>query len=204
MLNVLLTNDDGIEADGLQAMRAALVALEGVNLAVVAPDGNRSAMARSITTRRPLWVAEVPFADGTVGYATDGSPADDAFAPGFGDEARYLGGGRAPRGDCLPGETVRSFTQIDREGPMPRISEFYGITIGMYWGEGPHGCPHFHTYYGEHEASLDLAGEIIAGKMPRRQLRLVQAWVELHKDELNADWELAVSEKPLNPIAPLR
>ena len=76
MLNVLLTNDDGIEADGLQAMRRALAAVEGVRLAVIAPDGNRSAMARSITTRRPLWVAEVPFEDGTVGYATDGTPVD--------------------------------------------------------------------------------------------------------------------------------
>ena len=76
MLNVLLTNDDGIEADGLQAMRGALAALDGVSLAVIAPDGNRSAMARSITTRRPLWVAEAPFADGTVGYATDGTPVD--------------------------------------------------------------------------------------------------------------------------------
>jgi 5'-nucleotidase len=76
MLNVLLTNDDGIEADGLQAMRTALAALDGVRLAVIAPDGNRSAMARSITTRRPLWVAEVPFADGSVGYATDGTPVD--------------------------------------------------------------------------------------------------------------------------------
>ena len=43
---------------------------------MIAPDGNRSAMARSITTRRPLWVAEVPFSDGTVGYATDGTPVD--------------------------------------------------------------------------------------------------------------------------------
>jgi 5'-nucleotidase len=76
MLNVLLTNDDGIEAEGLQAMRTALQALPDVNLAVIAPDGNRSAMARSITTRRPLWVAEVPFPDGTVGYATDGTPVD--------------------------------------------------------------------------------------------------------------------------------
>ncbi len=47
-----------------------------MRLAVIAPDGNRSAMARSITTRRPLWVEEVPFADGTVGYATDGTPVD--------------------------------------------------------------------------------------------------------------------------------
>jgi 5'-nucleotidase len=76
MINVLLTNDDGIEADGLQTMREALVELDSVRLVVIAPDGNRSAMARSITTRRPLWVAEVPFSDGTVGYATDGTPVD--------------------------------------------------------------------------------------------------------------------------------
>ena len=76
MLNVLLTNDDGIEAEGLRAMREALAALPDVRLAVIAPDGNRSAMARSITTRRPLWVEEVELPDGSVGYATDGTPVD--------------------------------------------------------------------------------------------------------------------------------
>jgi 5'-nucleotidase len=76
VLRVLLTNDDGIDAEGLQALRRALVALEDVELAVIAPDGNRSATARSITFRRPLWVAEVPFDDGTVGYACDGTPVD--------------------------------------------------------------------------------------------------------------------------------
>src|SRR6266576_195263 len=75
-MRVLLTNDDGIWADGLQALRRALLDLPDVELAVIAPDGNRSAMARSITTRRPLWVQETPFADGTVGYATDGTPVD--------------------------------------------------------------------------------------------------------------------------------
>jgi 5'-nucleotidase len=75
-MRVLLTNDDGIEAAGLQALRRALLALPTVELAVIAPDGNRSAMARSITTRRPLWVSEVQFGDGTVGYATDGTPVD--------------------------------------------------------------------------------------------------------------------------------
>src|SRR5213595_2655712 len=75
-MRVLLTNDDGIEAAGLQALRKDLLGLPGIELAVIAPDGNRSAMARSITTRRPLWVQEVEFGDGTVGYATDGTPVD--------------------------------------------------------------------------------------------------------------------------------
>ncbi len=75
-MRVLLTNDDGIEADGLQALRRRLLAIPGIELAVIAPDGNRSAMARSITTRRPLWVREVDFGDGTRGYATDGTPVD--------------------------------------------------------------------------------------------------------------------------------
>ena len=75
-MRVLLTNDDGIEAEGLQTLRRALMRVPGVELAVIAPDGNRSAFARMITTRRPLWVQEVRFDDGTVGYATDGTPVD--------------------------------------------------------------------------------------------------------------------------------
>jgi 5'/3'-nucleotidase len=75
-MQVLLTNDDGIEAEGLQALRRALVQVPGIELAVIAPDGNRSAFARMITTRRPLWVQQVPFEDGTHGFATDGTPVD--------------------------------------------------------------------------------------------------------------------------------
>jgi 5'-nucleotidase len=75
-MHVLLTNDDGIEAEGLQALRRELLKLPGIELAVIAPDGNRSAMARSITTRRPLWVERIEFGDGTFGYATDGTPVD--------------------------------------------------------------------------------------------------------------------------------
>src|SRR5712692_5306699 len=75
-MKVLLTNDDGIAAEGLHAMRRALLEVPDVELAVIAPDSNRSAAARSITTRRPIWVEEVDFGDGTVGYATDGTPVD--------------------------------------------------------------------------------------------------------------------------------
>lgn len=75
-MRVLLTNDDGIWADGLQALRRALLSVPDIELVVIAPDGNRSAMARSITTRRPLWIEQVEFEDGTHGYATDGTPVD--------------------------------------------------------------------------------------------------------------------------------
>jgi 5'-nucleotidase len=72
---VLLTNDDGIEAAGLRTLRRELVAA-GIDARVIAPDSNRSATARSITTRSPLWVSEVSFEDGQTGFATDGTPVD--------------------------------------------------------------------------------------------------------------------------------
>jgi 5'-nucleotidase len=75
-VRVLITNDDGIQATGLHALRRELIGIEELDLHVIAPDSNRSATARSITTRSPLWVEEVPFDDGTGGYATDGTPVD--------------------------------------------------------------------------------------------------------------------------------
>jgi 5'-nucleotidase len=75
-MKVLLTNDDGIQATGLNVLRRALLEVPGVDLAVIAPNSNRSATARSITTRRPLEVQEIQFDDGTTGYATDGTPVD--------------------------------------------------------------------------------------------------------------------------------
>jgi len=58
--------------------------------------------------------------------------------------------------------------------------------------------PHIHAKYAEYEASISIEdGEILAGELPRKQLRLVQAWIELRRDELKADWEIAISgEKP--------
>ncbi len=76
---------------------------------------------------------------------------------------------------------------------MPIISMFHGILIRMYMlDEQHHHQPHLHAKYAEFEASIDLVdGEVLAGELPRKQLRLVQAWVELHRDALMADWELA-------------
>jgi hypothetical protein len=87
---------------------------------------------------------------------------------------------------------------------VPRLSYFNGITIKMYWREGHHRLAHFHAYYGEHEASLNVAGEIIVGSLPQHALRLVQAWAELHAAEIEANWQLVLSKKPLDPIDPLR
>ncbi len=73
---VLLTNDDGIGASGLHALRRALAQIDGVEVRVIAPHMNRSGTARSITTHSPIWVEEVELDDGTVGFATEGTPVD--------------------------------------------------------------------------------------------------------------------------------
>jgi 5'-nucleotidase len=75
-VRVLLTNDDGITATGLNAMRRALLDVPDVDLEVIAPDSNRSATGRAVTLHDPIWVEEVEFGDGTTGFATDGTPVD--------------------------------------------------------------------------------------------------------------------------------
>ena len=88
---------------------------------------------------------------------------------------------------------------------MPIISMFYGIIIRLYLTDNKHhNLPHIHAKYAEFEASIGIAGgEILAGDLPRKQLRLVQAWIELHRDELLADWELAVAGEAPYKINPL-
>ena len=88
---------------------------------------------------------------------------------------------------------------------MPIISMFYGIIIRLYVIDNlHHTLPHLHAKYAEFEASIGIEdGEILAGSLPRKQLRLVQAWIELHRDELLADWELASSGEQPYKIAPL-
>jgi hypothetical protein len=88
---------------------------------------------------------------------------------------------------------------------MPELSRFYGIIIRMYLEAGtPHHLPHFHAYYGEEVAVFGIRPvQLLSGQLPRRQTRLVEAWAELHEDELHADWErLQAGRRPV-PIAPL-
>jgi hypothetical protein len=85
---------------------------------------------------------------------------------------------------------------------LPRICEFYGIVIYMYYSE--HGQAHFHAIYGEHQAVVAIRGlRIIEGSLPVRALALVKAWGRIHTDELNANWELARQGVRLCPVDPL-
>jgi hypothetical protein len=101
---------------------------------------------------------------------------------------------------------VQHRTEFERSiENMPVISMFYGIIIRMYFlNNQHHGVPHIHARYAEAEASMCIDdGEILAGELPRKQLRLVQAWIELHRDELMADWELAMAGENPYKIDPL-
>jgi hypothetical protein len=88
---------------------------------------------------------------------------------------------------------------------MPTISLFYGIVIRMYLGAKEHNPPHVHAYYGNCSAVFDiLEAERIEGDMPLRQRRMIEAWIEIHREDLLADWDLAATgEAPLR-IEPLR
>ena len=85
---------------------------------------------------------------------------------------------------------------------MPEISLFRGIKITMYYSD--HNPPHFHAEYSGFSCLIDVvSGCVMRGFLPARQLKLVLAWNELHKDELMQNWELAKQAKPLNQIDPL-
>lgn len=85
---------------------------------------------------------------------------------------------------------------------MPEISLFYGIRVTMYYSD--HNPPHFHVEYAGRKAIIDIEnGSVVTGALPSRQLKLVLAWCEIHRDELMQNWELARDAKPLNRINPL-
>ena len=72
---------------------------------------------------------------------------------------------------------------------MPLISSFLGILIYMFKEKNsPHNKPHIHAVFAEHKLSIAADGEILAGKLPRKQQKYVEAWVALREDELNAAW----------------
>lgn len=89
---------------------------------------------------------------------------------------------------------------------MPTISMFYGILVAMYvLDTDKHHSPHIHIRYNEFKAVIRLPdGQLLEGELPNRQMKLVQAWVELHQDELMADWTLASSGQTPFKIDPLK
>ena len=88
---------------------------------------------------------------------------------------------------------------------MPEISRFYGIIVTMLYKDiVQHNKPHVHVTYGEHEASIGIDGELLGGKLPIKQFKLVQAWLILHEEELYAAWNCAVQGQPVNKIIPLQ
>ncbi len=84
---------------------------------------------------------------------------------------------------------------------MPEISRFLGIVIAIYYRD--HGPAHFHAKYGEYEVTVEIADGVVTGKFPKRALRHVLEWYELHRSELESNWERARKSEPLEPIEPL-
>ncbi len=88
---------------------------------------------------------------------------------------------------------------------MPTISMFYGIIIRMYVAPKEHNPPHIHIFYSEHSATVSLEnGEILTGDFPPKKLKMVQVWIDIHKEDLLADWELAMNSEAPFKIEPLR
>lgn len=89
---------------------------------------------------------------------------------------------------------------------MPILSMFYGIIVRMYFfDDKQHHEAHVHAEYSGQDAVFAIStGEILAGKLPSGKARLVQAWIEIHRDELIADWNLAVNGEEPFRIDPLR
>ena len=84
---------------------------------------------------------------------------------------------------------------------MPEISRFYGIVVYMFFNDHP--PPHFHVKYGDFECTVNIDDGIMNGKMPRRAIRLIYEWLDLHKEELLDNWQLMEKRKPLKKIEPL-
>ncbi len=88
---------------------------------------------------------------------------------------------------------------------MPVISMFYGILVYMYaFDNRRHHLPHFHCEYGDDSAVVSiLDGEVLEGSLPKSKMKLVQAWLEIHREDLQADWKLAIAGQPVMRIKPL-
>ena len=89
---------------------------------------------------------------------------------------------------------------------MPVISMFYGIVVMMFFLDNrKHKAPHIHVKYQDQEAVISIPdGMLIEGELKANKLKLVQAWVEIHQEDLMADWSIAVNGQHPVAIEPLR
>ncbi len=89
---------------------------------------------------------------------------------------------------------------------MPTISMFYGIIISMFYTDNKqHSVPHIHANYQGQNVVLSIPdGDVLAGSFPPGKLKVVQAWIEIRREDLLADWDLAVNGRPVFNIEPLR
>ena len=84
---------------------------------------------------------------------------------------------------------------------MPEIARFLGIVIGIFPRDHP--PAHFHAVYGEYQITVEIESGVVHGDFPKRALRLVLEWLDLHKDELLDAWDLIRAGRPARKIAPL-
>lgn len=88
---------------------------------------------------------------------------------------------------------------------MPELSRFQGMIIKLIFLDNEqHHKPHVHVYYGEYEASVGIDGELLSGSLPIKKLKLLQAWMILHEEELYIAWNNAVKGTPFGSIKPLQ
>jgi len=89
---------------------------------------------------------------------------------------------------------------------MAIISMFYGVIVSMYYLDNKqHHVPHIHIKYQNQEAVISIPeGELLQGELQPNKMKLVQAWIEIHQEELMADWELAIQGENVFKIDPLK
>lgn len=88
---------------------------------------------------------------------------------------------------------------------MPIISQFYGIIIQMFFNEkGKHNQAHIHIKYNEYKAVYNLDGNMLEGKLPKKQRKLIEAWIYIHEDELRSLWNIMQEQGEFFKIEPLK
>lgn len=88
---------------------------------------------------------------------------------------------------------------------MPELSRFYGIVIKMYFNDTvQHNKPHIHVTYGDYKCVIGIDGELLAGSIPARQLKMILGWLAIHEDEVYAAWNKAVRNETFEKVEPLK